>query len=103
MSKHKNKKNKAATPKEPITRRDLCVRIYELEKENADLRSVNKMLSMTGDVQNSLTKKSIKLAEEAGEKLAASVRIANEYRKLNRFLIGALVLSGILYLINIFF
>lgn len=102
MSKHKNKKNKSATPKEPITRRDLCVRIYELEKENADLRSVNEILSKTGDFQGSLVKKSIKLAEEAGEKLAASVRIANEYRKLNRFLIAALVLSGILHLVSIF-
>jgi hypothetical protein len=102
MSKHKNKKNKPGKQLNPVTRKDLCVRIYELEKENMGLRSANEMLSMTGDVQNSLTKKSIKLAEEAEEKLAASVRIANEYRKLNRFLIAALIISSILHLVSIF-
>lgn len=98
----KQKKMKSGKQLEPITRKELCVRIYELEKENAGLRSVNKMLSMTGDVQNSLVKKSIKLAEEAGEKLAASVCIANKYRKLNRFLTATLITSGILHLISVF-
>jgi hypothetical protein len=100
MSKHK--KNKPNKQLKPVTCKDLCVRIYELEKENAGLRSANKMLSMTGDVQNSLVKKSIKLAENVGEELAVTVRIKNEYRKMNRFLTVALIISSILHLVSIF-
>jgi hypothetical protein len=103
MSKHKNKKNKAATPKEPITRRDLCERIYELEKENAHLRLDNKMLSSLNDAQIAIAKKGVELAEKNGEKLAVAIRVKNKHQKMNRFLILALILSGILHLINIFF
>jgi hypothetical protein len=103
MSKQKNKKHKTATPKEPITRHDLCARIHALEKENAGLRSDNRMLSLANDVKIAIAERGIKLAKGADETLAVPIRLKDEHRKLNRFLIAALILSGILHLINIFF
>ena len=102
MSKQKNKKNKAATPKEPITRRDLCVRIHALEKENADLQFQNKMLSMLNDAQIANTNKGIELVKKSDANLAVAIRVKNEYQKMNRVLILALILSGLFYLIDLF-
>jgi hypothetical protein len=103
MSKQKNKKNKAATPKEPITRRELCARIYILEKDNEALRAIHRGLSISADNMKNIAQKNIDIAEESLHKCMLMKQRENHYEMINRVLVLALILSGILHLINIFF
>jgi hypothetical protein len=103
MSKHKNKKNKTATPKEPITRRDLCARICELQQEINTLRNTNAMLSDSIDFLRKTSQRAIKLVDESIDKLERMKKRVRHYRTMTSIAVLALILSGILHLINIFF
>ena len=103
MSKHKNKKNKAATPKEPITRRDLCVRICDLQQKIYTLRQINTSLTNTVDHLRNTSQRSLKLVDESIDKLERMAKHVRHYRTMASIAIIALILSGILHLINIFF
>ena len=102
MSKHKNKKNKAATPKEPITRRDLCERIYVLHQESNTLRHINTSLTYSADFHKNASKEALKLAEDSANALERGMKRVRRYRTMNKFLIFALILSGLSHLIYLF-
>lgn len=102
MSKQKNKKNKAATPKEPITRRDLCERIHVLQQEVDTLRRINSNLTNSAFSYKNESERSLKLAEKSIDKLERMTKHVRHYRTMNKLLIIALILSGIAHLIDIF-
>lgn len=103
MSKHKNKKNKTATQKEPITRRDLCERIYVLQQEVNTLRHINTGLTNLADLYKDKAQQSLKLVEESIDKLERMTKRVRHYRTMTSIANLALILSGILHLVYIFF
>ena len=102
MSKQKNKKNKAATPKEPITRRDLCERICVLQQEVNTLRHINTNLTNLADFHKNTSQKALKLANDLKEANDWHAKRAHHYRTATSIALLALILSGILHLIKIF-
>lgn len=103
MSKHKNKKNKAATPKEPITRRDLCERICVLQQEINRLRQINTSFAHSAISNKDKSLAALNLAEDRANDLKQMAKLALHYKIMTSIAIIALILSGILHLINIFF
>jgi hypothetical protein len=103
MSKQKNKKHKTATPKEPVTRRDLCERIRNLLIEINALRNTNAMLADSTDFLRNTSQRSLKLVDESIDKLERMKKCVRHYRTMASIAVLALILSGICHLINIFF
>lgn len=102
MSKHKNKENKATTPKEPITRRDLCERICTLQQEVDTLRHINTSLTQSADFYRITSQKAIKLSEESLDKLERMEKCVHHYRRSANIAIIALILSWLFHLIYLF-
>jgi hypothetical protein len=103
MSKKKNKNNKAATPKELITRRDLCERIYVLQQEVNTLRHINTSLTNLADFHKNTSQKALKVANDLKEANDWHAKRARHYRTTTSIALLALILTGILHLVNIFF
>ena len=103
MSKHKNKKNKSATPKEPVTRCDLCERIRNLLIEINALRKTNAMLSSNEDFHKRTSQKVLKLVDDLKEANDWHAKRSRRYRTMTIIAVLALILSCIHHIINIFF
>lgn len=99
MSKHKNKKNQTATPKEPITRRDLCARICVLQQEVNTLRHINTHLTNLADFHKNTSQKALKLSNDLADAFDQITKRARRYRTMA---ILALILSGLSHLIYLF-
>jgi hypothetical protein len=102
MSKHKNKKNKTATPKEPITRRDLCERVCDLEQKIYTLRQINTSLVDSVDFLRNTSQRSLKLVDESIDKLERMKKRVRHYRTMTSIAVLALILSGLSHLIYLF-